>query len=135
MSRIDLYAQNQHVLIIDGIPLSGFANGDWLGIKADGGGATRTHGGDGPALNQTTDQGGQITVNLLPTSPALDELYALREVQKVFPRKFSIVLMTGVQETIYAMDCAFGELPQFQSGGPEMRERQFVFECLSISFT
>lgn len=130
--RIDLYSQNAHTIIIDGNVIDTFGEGDYMQIKLDGGGASRTHGGDGPALNQTVAQGGQITLGLLPTSPALGTLYALRELQIKNPRSFSIVLMTGVKETIYADKCAFGELPQFASGGPAMKDRQFVFECLDI---
>lgn len=134
MSRINLYAQNRHTLIIDGIPITGFADGDWMQVKADGNAAQRTTGGDGPAMNLTVDQGGQVTINLLPTSPALGQLYGLRDVQKINPRLFSIVLMSGVEEVITAQGCAFGELPQMQTGGPTMQGRQFVFEALKITF-
>ena len=132
MARINLYAQNKHAVLVDGVPLSAFAEGDYMQVKLDGGGATRTHGGDGPAMNQTVEQGGQITINLLPTSPALGMMYEIRKSQNKNPRLFSIILTTGVDEMITAGGCAFADLPQFASGGQTMRERQFVFECLSI---
>ena len=101
-------------------------------MKVDGNAAARTQGGDGPSMNLSTAQGGTITVNLLPTSPALGVLYSIRDAQRVNPRMFSIVLMTGVEEVIKGAGCAFGDTPQFQSGGPTMQGRQFVFECLEI---
>ncbi len=130
--RINLYAQNRHTLIIDGVPISGFADGDWAQVKVEGNVAARTQGGDGPAMNLSTPQGGAITVNILPTSPALGILYSIRDSQKTNPRMFSIVLMTGTEEIIKGAGCAFGDMPQFQSGGPTMQGRQFVFECLEI---
>lgn len=130
--RVNLYAQNRHTLIIDGFPITGFAEGDFMTVKMEGNSANRTKGGDGPAMNIATGQGGVISISLLPTSPYLGDLYAIREQQKNNPRLFSIVLMTGVEEVITAAGCAFGELPQFQSGGPSMQGRQFDIECLKI---
>ena len=130
--RINLYSQNRHVIIVDGVPLVGFADGDFMQVKIDGNAAQRTKGGDGPAMNISVHGGGQVTLSLLPTSPAIGALYALRDAQAASPRLFSIVLLTGVEEVITAGGCAFGDMPQFASGGPTMGARQFVFEALSI---
>jgi len=78
-------------------------------------------------------QGGTVTINLLPTSPALGIMYAIRDAQALNPRLFGIVLMSGVEEVITAAGCAFGDLPQFQTGGPTMQGRQFLFECLKLT--
>ena len=133
MSRINLYSQGRHVLIIDGMPCTGFAEGDHLQVKLDGNVAARTMGGDGPAMNLSVPQGGKITCSLLPTSEVLGVLYGLREEQASNPRLFSVVLMTGVEEVITANGCAFGDLAQFNSGGPTMQPRQFDIEALEIT--
>lgn len=130
--RVNLYAQNRHVVVVDGIPLSNFAEGDYLQIKLDGGGAIRTHGGDGPVMNITTAQGGKVTVGLCPTSPALGLMYEIFKNQSTSPRMFSVLLVTGVEEVIQASGCAFGEMPQFTTGGPSMQPRQFEIESLQI---
>jgi hypothetical protein len=131
--RINLYAQNRHVVIVDGLPLGGFAEGDYIQVKVDGNAAARSLGGDGPAMNLSVAQGGQVTLGLMPTSPVLGELYAIRDAQSLSPRMFSIVVMTGVQEVINCAGCAFGDLAQFQTGGDKMQPRQFVFECLKVT--
>lgn len=131
--RINLYAQNRHLMTVNGIPLSGFGEGDWMQVKSDGNAAERTKGGDGPAMNVATAQGGQITISLLPTSPALGSLLEMRELQKVNPTLFSLALITGVEEVITATGCAFGDLPQFSTGGPTQGARQFVIECLRLT--
>lgn len=130
--RVNLYSQQRHVLIIDGIPISGFAEGDHVQVKLDGNAASRTMGGDGPAMNLSVAQGGKVTVGLNPVSPALGSLYALRNEQNLNPRLFNVVLMTGVEEVITASGCAFGDLPQFSSGGPQQSPRQFEIEALDI---
>lgn len=130
--RINLYAQNRHTLILDGAPIAGFAEGDCFTVQLEGNGASRTKGADGPAMNLSTNQGGKITIKLNPTSPAIGSLYALREQQRSNPRLISIVLMTGVEEVITAGNCAFGDLPGFNTGGDKMSERSFEFECLNI---
>lgn len=132
MARINLYAQNRHIFILDGIPLQGFADGDWLEVKKDGGAAARTNGGDGPAMNISTEQGGSITLSLLPTSPALGSIYAIRDQQAKTPRLFGAALVTGVEEIITAGGCAFSDLPQFTTGGDKMTPRKFLIECLEI---
>jgi hypothetical protein len=130
--RINLYAQNRNSMVLDGVPLSNFGEGDYMTIKLDGGGASRSHGGDGPQMNQAVAQGGQITVTLLPTSPALGLMYEIRNAQIKAPRMFGVVLTTGVDEMLIASGCAFGELAQFATGGPTMQPRQFVIEALHI---
>lgn len=132
MARINLYGQNRHLLIVDGVQVTGFKEGDHMQIKKDGNAASRTHGGDGPAMNLSTDQGGTITFGINPTSPAIGTLYKLRDQQKTNPRLFSCQLVTGVEEVIQAAGCAWGELPQFSTGGDKMQGRDFVLECLDI---
>ena len=117
---------------MDGIPLSGFADGDFLTVKVDGGGATRTLGGDGPGMNVTTPQGGTITIKLLPTSPAIGPLYELRKTQQSIPRLISLTIISGVLELVRANNCAMGDLAAFQTGGDKMTGRDFSFECLDI---
>ena len=132
MPRINLYGQNRHIIIVDGVPLSGFANGDYVQVKQDGNAAKRTEGGDGPTMNLSVEQGGMITIGLNPTSPIIGALYEIRNAQKAAPRMFSIILTTGVDELINCSGCAFADLPEFQTGGPEMQPRSFPFECLKI---
>lgn len=132
MARINLYAQNRHTLVIDGIPISGFAEGDFLQTKEDGNAAVRNLGADGPSMSLSTNQGGNFTLSLMPTSPALGVVYGMRKQQNETPRLFNVVLLTGVDEMINYKGCAFGDQPQFVTGGPTMQPRQFSFECLEI---
>jgi len=131
--RVNLYAQNRHTLVVDGVPIQGFAEGDFLSVKLDGNAAERSQGADGPSMSLSTAQGGNITMSLQPTSPALGAMYALRDQQARDPRMFSIVLISGVEELINAGGCAFGDLPQFLTGGPTMQPRQFSIEALKIA--
>lgn len=130
--RINLYAQNRHTVVVDGVPLSGFAEGDYIEVTLEGNAAQRTQGGDGPAMNLSVEQGGKISIGLNPISPALGEMYGIRDAQALSPRMFTIALLTGVEEIIVGTGCAFGQLPAFSTGGPTMQARKFEFECLKI---
>lgn len=130
--RINFYAQGFHTMVINRYPVTGFADGDWLEVDVDGAHVTRKPGADGPALNWVKAQGGRLVISLLPNSPALGDIYKLRDSFDGKRILFPITLMTGTQEIIKAGGCGFGRLPAFQSGGETMRPRQFVFECLEI---
>lgn len=133
MARINLYAQNRHTLIIDGVQISGFAEGDFLTVKEDGNAAVRNAGADGPSMSISTKQGGNFTLSLTPVSPALGSVYSMREKQNAIPRLFNVRLLSGVDELINFEGCAFADHPQFTTGGPTMQPRQFSFECLGIT--
>jgi len=130
--RIPLYQQGLHSIVIAGFQISDFFEGDWLEIAPKGNAASRTEGGDGPSMNYSVAQGGQITISLKPTSPALGALYSLRESQAILSVYFPISIITGVQELVIGSGCGFGELPGFTSGGTKMTVRKFLFECLSL---
>lgn len=130
--RLNFYAQNRNLVIVNGVQLPGPGDGDWIEIDLEGNEASRVHGGDGPSMSISTAQGGKITIGLLPTSPALPTMYALRDAQQTNPSLFNVQVVSGVDEVILATGCGFGKLPAFQSGGPQMRSRQFAFECMEI---
>lgn len=132
MARINLYGQNRHTLVIDGFTISSFAEGDFIQVKQDGNVAARSLGADGPSMNLSTTQGGNVTVSLLPTSPVMGIMYSIRKQQEQTPRLFNMVLLSGVDELVNFNGCAFGEQPQWVTGGPIMQPRQFSFECLEI---
>lgn len=133
--RLPLYSQNLHTLIIDGFPVTGFADGDWLGVKIDGGGVTRTQGSYGPVLNRVASQGGQIVIGLLPISPALGELLSLRTEVRTAARLFNMSMITGTEEIFSAMGCGFGDISEWRMGGPVMAPREFIIECIKLRWT
>lgn len=130
--RINLYAQNRHTVIVDGVPLTGFAEGDYIEVDLDGNAAEISPGGDGPAMNLSTPQGGSISISLQPVSPQIGILYEIRNAQVLSPRLFTIAVMSGVEEIIQASGCAFAKLPAFSTGGPTMQPRKFDFKALQI---
>ena len=120
-------------MVLAGVPMSGFGEGDWIEIKLDGNAAQRSMGGDGPSMNLSVPQGGKITIGLLPTSPVIGAMYEIRNLQSANPSMFTLSLMTGTEEIITAAGCAFGDLQQFVTGGEKMQTRKFDMECLQIS--
>lgn len=130
--RINLYHQGLHTLVLNGFPITGFSEGDWLEVKVDGGYAEKTQGHAGPVLNWVAEQGGTIQISLNPTSKALGDVIGTRnEAVKSF-FLFNIELLTGTQETLNAAGCAFAELPSWRSGGERSGQRQFLINCGKI---
>ena len=132
MSRQNLYAQNRHVVIVDSVPWSGFADGDYLDFELHGNAATRTEGGDGPSMNLSSAQGATVTIGLMPNSPSIGLAYEAWKAQASSPRMINIQLVTGTEEVITFSGCMFAKLPAAKSGGPVQSARQFSFECLKV---
>ena len=131
--RQNLYAQNRHILIVDGQHWTGFADGDYIDFEFHGNAATRTEGGDGPSMNLSSPQGGTVTIGLKVDSPSLGSAYELRDAQRSNPRYINIQLVTGTEEVITASGCMFAKLPASRTGGPVQSPRQFVFEALLMT--
>ena len=132
MARFSLYDQKNHIVVLDGVPLSAFAEGDFLELKQDGAPAVRCFGADGPTMNFCPPAGGHLVLGLSPTSPALDDLQDLWEAQLLATRLFTTVLLSGVNEIFTAYGCAFGETPSFLTGGATIQPRQYQIEFLKI---
>ena len=131
--RINLYAQNRHIVIVDSEHWTGFTDGDYINFEFHGNAATRTEGGDGPSMNLSAAQGGTVTIGLKVDSPSIGLAYELRKAQEKNPRFINIQLVTGTEEVITASGCMFAKLPAFRSGGPVQSPRQFVFEALLMT--
>lgn len=131
-----LYLQGYHVVVVDGIPLSGFDAGDFIKIRIAGGGAVILSGGDGPAMQYTVQNGGELEISVLPTGRAFLDLATLRatQFQSTDRRLFSVVIMSGVEEVFSFAGCAFGDLPEFSTGGPVMQPRTFLIKFLKPNF-
>jgi hypothetical protein len=132
--RINLYSQSGHTLVVDGISITDFMEGDCITIDDEGNAAQRTLGASGPSMSISAYAGGKCSVILKATGAANGKLYALREDQQRSSarRMFSMSLFTGVNETIRITGAAFAKLPAFSTGGEKEGPRQFDFEYLRL---
>lgn len=130
--RRRIYVQQDHSMVIDGVQITGFAEGDWLEIECEGNCVVRTEAADGADMNMIKGQGGRLTFGLLPTSKALGKVNFIRADVIANPRLFNVALLTGVREIIYASGCGFGKLPAFQTGGEVQQPRFYVIECIEL---
>ena len=132
--RINLYSQAGHTLVVDGISITDFMEGDCITIDDEGNAAQRTLGASGPSMSISAYAGGKCSVILKATGAANGKLYALREDQQrsTTRRLFSMSLFTGVNETIRITGAAFAKLPAFSTGGEKEGPRQFDFEYLRL---
>ena len=132
--RKNLYLQANNTLVIDGVSITDFMEGDCITIDDEGNAAQRTLGASGPSMSISAYAGGKFSVILKATGAANGKLYAIREDQQRASnrRLLSISLFTGVDETIKITGAAFAKLPAFSTGGEKEGPRQFDFEYLKL---
>lgn len=122
----DYYNQADHSIVVDGEVLEDVAEGDSIGVEFEGDRVATTHGYDGASTSYSSDRRGAFTVMLKPTSPSNDYLEGLFQRQASNPRKFDVVVMTGVREIWRGSGCSITR-ENFATGGPAMSGRGFRF--------
>lgn len=136
MSIIRAYNQKNTTVLVNGVPLVGLADGDSVKVTPAGGEVERTEGTDGPGLNQATNQGGDIEVELREDSPSIGYLDGLRLMQEQTAVPLPAVsVMTGVLaiETLsFVMLARRGELA---TGGKKMGKRMWKFIGANLNYT
>jgi hypothetical protein len=129
--NIEYYNQADHSVIVDGIPMVDIAEGESIGVEFEGDRVTVTHGFDGASTSYSSDRRGAVTVVLKPTSISNDFLEGLFQRQSSTPRKFDVVVLTGVRELWRATGCSITR-ENFLTGGAAMSGRTFRFPAESI---
>lgn len=126
-SRLELYDQAAHVLAFDGVPITGFSEGDWMEIETLQAGSSTSYGAFGPVLNlKKADEGGHLRLHLNANSPAVEFFMLAHAQQLKKPRFFNVALTTGVGELFMFIGCFYGSVGNFSTGGPVMTPRTFV---------
>ena len=121
------YNQKNCTVLVDGIPLKDLAEGDTIRVRNRGGEVDLTEGTDGAAINIATDQGGEIEVDLKPTSTSRLFLNSLRLAQQQSSIGCNIVVMEGT-EAVETLATAFINPPgERTNGGKKMNKITYKF--------
>ena len=129
MARKEFYSQKNHSVLVDGFPLSDFAEGDdVISFEPQGDGVTNQRGLDKNNTNFGSARPGWLTVQLKPTSPAIDILDQLiRNQENGNPRLMNVSVLTGVAEALSVTGCGIEE-QGFGTGGPVGTPRTYIFK-------
>lgn len=127
MARTEYYSQNNHSLVIDGIAIEDFDEGDdVIAFEPIGDGSSVTRGLDKNKTSFASPRPGQLTIRLKPTSPSLARLNELvRSGESGNPRLFDVQVTTGVRDVLTLTGCSINE-NGWTTGGPTMQGRPYV---------
>jgi len=127
MPRSQFYDQNSHSVIINGIVMRDFYEGeDVISFEPQGDNIVVTRGLDNNAISFGSPRPGILTLKFKPTSPSLQFLFELSQLAHVgVPILSQALVTTGVDDTLTLFNCAVSDT-SFQTGGPTMQARTFT---------
>ena len=125
-----VYNQSQAAVYVDGVRIQGFADGGCIVVTPIGGEVEMTHGMDGPAVNQATNQGGTIKLRLRENSTSNGYLGTLRKAQEQGMASDDGVIVTvrsGVN-VLHQLSTAFLSRPgELTTGDKKMGIKEWTF--------
>lgn len=128
MRNVFYYSQANHSVVVNGTPMLDFAEGDaiaWEDLAADK--VAATEGLDGARISFSSSKAGKITIKLKPTSPVIEFLnYLINMQQNGLPQLLQVSIMTGVNEVVSLINCGV-QRGGGSTGGPTMVEREYSF--------
>ena len=128
------YDAAQVNVIVEGIPLSGMADGTFVTVDMDSDAFTKYKGTDGHASrSKSNDFCGTITVTLAQSSPSNDILSALAQRDRLSNTGVVPVLVQDLSGTsVYASAFAWVRKKAKGEFGKEIGPREWVFDAVDL---
>lgn len=128
------YDPKSVIIVIGGVPISGYADGTFLEITADTQQFTKIVGADGYTTRvKSNNYGGVMTLTLSQTSPSNDVLSGILALDRVSNAGVVPILIKDMSGTTVIF-AATGWIQQFPdvSFGNEINNRAWVFDLADI---
>jgi hypothetical protein len=137
MSYSGTYDFSKYSVIVGGLMLSGFSDGDAATAKRDEDLQTKKVGIDGAvAFSRSANKSGEISIKLLQTSAAnemLSELFAIDNLVMDGLLDVPIAIVDGLGTSIVsASQCRLKSIPEF-TRGKEVGENEWVFDAVDLT--
>jgi structural protein KPP10_ORF10 len=134
--RLALYDADQVTVSINGIPISGYADGEFLSIEPEADNFSDVVGSDGEvARSKTNDRRATVTLTLLQTSASNALLSALANLDKAAPGGLGVgaLLVRDRQGTAIfsAAECWISKEPT-RGFGREAGPREWTLRCANL---
>lgn len=129
----EFYNQAEHTVIYNGVPITDFADGDGvIAVTPNGDRIALTEGLDKSSISFSSFRGGDITIQLKPTSPELDILMEdFQNQQDGTPTASTISIETGVREVVTLANAGINMM-DLPTGGPTMQPRTITFRGANL---
>lgn len=120
-------------VIIDGVPVFGFAPGDSIKITPNAEGSAVEVGLDGAVTQFSTDMSGEFEIDLMPTSPFLDVVNAQWLAQKTAAAVLMLgTVTTSAAEPFALIGMSIADPGAVQTGGKAVTPRTVKFKVQRI---
>lgn len=120
-------------VVLDGVQVTDYSEGDAIRINDNGEGSTVEAGLDGATTTFSTDQSGTMELDLKGTSATLDQVNALFRAQKTeAARLFDVQIYTAAAEPIRCEGCSIASPGNITTGGKEGSPRTVVINVQKI---
>ena len=133
MSRTIFLNQAFVTVIIDGVPVDGFMSGDAVRITPNAEGSAVEVGLSGAVTSFSTDQSGEFEIDLMPTSPYLDEVGRIWAAQKTqAARLLDAQVLTSASEMYRLEGVSLSNPGGVATGGKTVSGRTVAFKVQKI---
>lgn len=120
-------------VILDGVEVSGYMDGDSIRVNMSTEGSSIEKGLDSATTTFTTDMSGTVELDLKGVSPNLDQITALWLAQKTAAaREFSIQIMTSAAEVVRCEGCSISSPGNIATGSRTASARTVVMNSRRI---
>lgn len=130
------YDPDQVSASVNGVPLSGFADGEMIGVERQGDDFEDVVGTDGEVTrSKSSDNRATVTVRLMQSSPANDLLSAMRTLDKASPNGAGVgpfMLRDKQGRTILLAEKCWIAAPPKSSWDRTAKEREWKIRCASL---
>jgi hypothetical protein len=137
MANISTYDPTKMTVVVGGVILSGFSDGDYITAKRDEDLYMKRVGADGHvARARNGNKSGTIEIKLLQSSPAVNELSALLALDNfLFDGDILVpiaIVSPGTGAEVVASTQSWLKTPPEIVFGKEVNDRTFVFDCTDL---
>jgi len=123
------------VLVVGGVPMTGFADGTAIRVEFDEEQFTKTTGADGlTTRSKTNNYAGSVSIFLQQTSPSNDVLSALWATDRATSKGVVPVMWKDFSgRTIWAAQHAWVRQMTSLEEGKEASDREWVLDCAELT--
>lgn len=128
------YDPKQCLIIIGGVPMSGFADGTFVSVERSSDTFTKVSGADGIVSRaKTNDRSGTLTLTLAQTSPSNDVLSGFQIADELTNNGIVPVLIKDISgRSTYVSGFGWVRKPPTGEFGKEIADREWVLDLADL---
>jgi len=128
------YDAKQVAVIIDGVPMSGFADGSFVVVERDNDTFSKVSGADGiVSRSKSNDRAGSLVLTLAQTSPSNDVLSAIQQLDEQANAGVVAVLIQDFSgRSVFVSAFGWIRKPPSSEFGKEINDREWTLDLADL---